>query len=436
MEEIRYTYTYRTYLKVRQLCSRNFLLLLAVFFLLTMTSVLMNAVAVKKLMDLMPPTWQEPSPYKLERTALLSTFSYLELFGILGYFFGGCLADKLGRRKTLGYSIALFTLFILLDFLAPSIYWLMLMRLGESYTFSMAFVAIFALIVDISPADTWTTAFGIFGASEAMNIFVFPVVNILVGEPTRATLNFFIFAFFLSLISLAIWLKLFRIDDLKNEIVEEIGSTPEKVKLAKIVFGVVLIVNLAFGILMFVCMLNSDLFKLGWGDIGKYNTTVQVIAFTGFFQVVGGLLADRFGKRTLMLFVCFAIPLMGALYHANSFSHFIWTYGLIHSAANMSSPSYSSMLMDVSSHKKRASILGLRYFFAAFANSIAYLVLGGGVYGDLNRVLLVIPIGLLCLVIPLILMIKETLFFNICPKTSNASFDRNKCMKRWFERNI
>lgn len=137
--------------------------------------------------------------------------------------------------------------------------------------------------------------------------------------------------------------------------------------------------------------------------------TQQVFAFAGISRTVGGILADKFGRKIMMLFGCLTMPFVGAFHFVSSFSQFIWIYAITYFIDSISAPSYLSILVENISPRKRASILGLRLSCIEFASYATYVVFGGiHTYGDISTNMLVVPVLFLGLSIPLILMIKES----------------------------
>jgi len=106
-------------------------------------------------------------------------------------------------------------------------------------------------------------------------------------------------------------------------------------------------------------------FSVGWGIT------------TAIAQIPGGWLADRMGRKTIVL-VCGIISalLIPLIPLTISLLQFIYTLGIISFLGNLSNPAYSAWFMDHIPPKRRAGSFGLTE--AAFGlGSIAGPMLGG-----------------------------------------------------------
>jgi DHA1 family tetracycline resistance protein-like MFS transporter len=91
---------------------------------------------------------------------------------------------------------------------------------------------------------------------------------------------------------------------------------------------------------------------------------------TGLVQLPGGKLADKFGRKPLVLFGFLGAPLVVLLGFSRSLLDFSLIMGGISAVGNISSPAISAWLMDLVPEHRRASASGITQTFSGVGLTI------------------------------------------------------------------
>jgi MFS family permease len=139
-------------------------------------------------------------------------------------------------------------------------------------------------------------------------------------------------------------------------------TSRQAVPLRRVIF-IFSLTNLLIGLLngFIGPLLNGFLmFRLG-ADPTEYGLVLSVAfgVITGLVQVPGGKLADKFGRKPLVLFSFLSVPLVFVLAFSRSLLEFSLIMGAISAVGNISSPAISAWLMDLVPQHKRASVSGI-----------------------------------------------------------------------------
>jgi len=309
---------------------------------------------------------------------------------LLGYFSGGVLADKYGRKRIFGFSFVIFWALLALGFAASNFLLLTLDLFVMSFHYGILFVSFFALLIDSVKPRLLAPAFGVFiGSANLVNLALWTNSDLEVS-----TFGFLVAAFVLSIVAFLIFRGILKASSNdKAEIPKGIQKF-EPANLIRTVIFLLFTFALSYAILDYVLRCGEHFTSLSSG-LG-----VQLIEITnvsaGVSSIVGGTIAYRVQRKRMMLFGYLTIPLMIALYFMDSSAHFFWVYVTIYSIYSASIPSYLSVLMEGTPSNRCASILGLSFYLQTFAHGAIYLTLGFG-YLKASDVFLIFPILLLCL---------------------------------------
>ena len=294
---------------------------------------------------------------------------------------GGILADKLGRRKLIIASFLIFPFSFLFYYLSNNYYYLIIGELIGGVAMGFSVPVFSAIIADIVPQASMSTAYGIFNLSWILSQIPSPIIGGFLSDAIDLKFPFLI-ALIISLACFIISLKASKRADesarprpseeeLGDEADPETGLSAYK-KVLMLFCGIEALNGLGNGILatlfvvypMYVLGISvlemGMTFSIGWG-----------IA-TALSQIPGGKLADKFGEKPLILACLIAsAPLLILLSLTRSLIQFILVLGLTCIVGNLSTPAYSSWLAASMPSTKRGT--GFGWTSAAFG---AGLIIG------------------------------------------------------------
>jgi len=357
--------------------SFTFLLLWLVMFLGTFADSISSPAIPYLIRDLM----KEEALVVMTLGSLSSSFYFMRTLVNIP---GGLIADRFGRKRLLLISTLPLPLSYLFLLISNNIYWLIASYLVRGACLGIIVPSINAIIADITRKDLRATSYGIFNLSWILSQIPAPAIGGFLAElilrlPFAVALIISATNFFLTF-KIAKNVKETRVSETEDLDVHE--ETIEKPKInykqSMLIFGVDnVLLGLANGILstVFTAYLMYKLgvsisemgisFSVGWGIT------------TAIAQIPGGWLADRMGRKTIVL-VCGIISalLIPLIPLTISLLQFIYTLGIISFLGNLSNPAYSAWFMDHIPPKRRAGSFGLTE--AAFGlGSIAGPMLGG-----------------------------------------------------------
>jgi DHA1 family multidrug resistance protein-like MFS transporter len=338
--------------------SRNFVLLLAIIFFATFASSMVAASPVPFLLKNLAET---EDAFAIFVGALMSASSAAM---ITANFAGGFLADRVGRKRVtiLGAGILVPSLFVYI--IVPNAFWVVVVYFVQMFSISLFQPALTALVADMSRVSSRGKAFGHFNLfAVGSSIPAFIIGGYLADN---MGLHFpFIVATLMSIVALASCFGLTGIHSGATSTSKAIAAVDDEnimmpFRSVILIFGAIsLLSGLANGMLM---PLNR-LYPINQLHV---NATELGLAFsfgiafvTALVQVPGGRLADRFGRKPLMLFSLLGAPFVVALAYTGSLFEFIVVVGGLEAFGNIGAPAYYAWQMELVPCSNRAFVSGL-----------------------------------------------------------------------------
>lgn len=265
---------------------------------------------------------------------------------------GGILADKLDRKTLITASLLVLPLSFLLYYLSDNCYYLIAGELIGGIAMGLLVPAVSAMVADIVPHATLSTAYGVFNLSWTLSQIPSPILGGLLSNAVNLRFPFLI-ALIFSLPCIMASLSLDKrtkasassksLEELKKE--DDASPAASYGKVLALFCGVEALNGLGNGVLvtLFVVYplyaLNASVLEMGavfsmsWG-----------IA-TAISQIPGGKLADKFGEKPLILAsIAGSAPLLILLSFTQTLPQYLILLGLACIIGNLSIPAYSSWL--------------------------------------------------------------------------------------------
>jgi len=285
----------------------------------------------------------------------------------IGYFVGGFAADTMGRKKVVILSFAVLALGCALFVVAPNLNWLYLANFIEFFAAGFSSPAISALVADCSEQGSRGMAFGIFNLSWIASGVAAPLLAGSLAQFVNLHTPFLL-ALLVSVAGLFVsYLLKGKKTDEKAEMAGDGGEAQKadsasRVGLGRIIliFGVANILNGLLNGFINPVLNGMLLFKLAAAPV-EYGLVLSLSSslVTGLVQIPGGKLADRFGRKPLVLFGFLGVPLVALLGFSSSLIDFSLILGGISAVGNISGPAISAWLMDLVPEQRRASASGI-----------------------------------------------------------------------------
>lgn len=282
----------------------------------------------------------------------------------IGYFAGGFAADAIGKKKVVILSFTVLAVGCGLFVIAPNLYGLYLANFVMFFASGFSSPAISALVADCSEQCSRGMAFGVFNLSWIASGVAAPLLAGYIAQFVNLYMPFML-AVLVSVAGLfAAYLLKGKSVDKKDKKSHEVKKTSTDASLGLkrviIIFSVTNILNGLLNGFINPVLNGMLLFKLAAAP-AEYGLVVSLSSslVTGLVQVPGGRLADRFGRKPLVLFGFLGVPLAALLGFSNSLLDFSLIMGGISAVGNISSPAISAWLMDLVPEHRRASVSGI-----------------------------------------------------------------------------
>jgi DHA1 family multidrug resistance protein-like MFS transporter len=282
---------------------------------------------------------------------------------ILGNFAGGFLADRVGRKRTIGLACVVLAPSLFVYVVVPNVFFVVAVYFVHMFAISLFQPAFTAFVADLSKLSSRGKAFGRFNLFWMGSTVPAPLVGGFLVDSVGLRFPFMVGSL-VAVVGLIASLGLVGIsggvtsgDKVSERESAENGLMPFRSVL--LFFGAVGVLSgLANGLLgplirdFPIYRLNADatalglVFSLGWG------------LATALVQVPGGWLTDRFGRKPLMLFSLLGALFVVGLAFTGSVAEFIVVSAGLVAFGNVAAPAYQAWLMELVHEKRRAKVMG------------------------------------------------------------------------------
>ncbi|HDD66443.1 MAG TPA: MFS transporter [Nitrososphaeria archaeon] len=330
---------------------------------------------------------------------------------------GGILADKLGRKILITFSLLILPFSFLLYYLSDNCYYLIAGELVGGIAIGLLVPAVSALVADITSAAALSTAYGIFNLSWILSQIPSPILGGFLSNVVGLKFPFLV-ALIASIPCIIASLKL----DGRAEAVKhaedsekpswEGGGSPggSYGRTLALFCGVEVLNGLGNGILA-TLLIVYPLYALRVSvlEMGIIFSVSWGIA-TAVSQIPGGRLADKFGEKPLIIASIMGFtPILILLPTAQTLTQYLFLLGLSCVIGNLSIPAYSSWLATSIPPTKRGAGFGATS--AAFGSGSIIGPLIGSILWNILKPNAMIAFAsaaiIFALTIPLIYMIKS-----------------------------
>jgi DHA1 family multidrug resistance protein-like MFS transporter len=342
--------------------SRNYLLLLAIVFFTTFASSMVSGSAVFFLVKSLAVTAEATTTF----IGVLVAVSSLAM--ISGSFVGSFLADKVGKKLTISLACLILvpSLFVysVVDSVLPVILTYFVQMLAM-YLFQPAFTA---FVADLSRLSSRGKAFGGFNFFWMISAVPAPLIGGALVDTVGLRFPFMVG----SAVAVIGFVASFGLASVSDKAVSVSAVSESKATWkAPMAFGKVL---WFYGAIAFLTGLANGLGGPLIRDFPIYTLGVDATQLglifslssglaTALVQVPGGLLADKFGRKPLMLISLLGAPFVVGLAFTGSVYEFILVGLGLFAFGNIGSPAYQAWLMELVQDTRRAKVWG-------FANAV------------------------------------------------------------------
>lgn len=335
------------------------------------------------------------------------------VFSLIPAFFGGYLADAIGRKKMIYSMSALLAFNTVTYLLAPSWEWLLLGKSMDAIFGALRQPAFTALLGDSTRAERRSMSYGMWQAIPPIFGLASPyIIGILMDRYGVLRAQRWAYSILLISSSLAAFLRYRYLTetlppenrvlvDYKKVIGETLNDFRETIKgiskymWALIFMGVLYQLGASIGGIYMVTYATEDVIHLSSSQWGLINTASVLVGMIVSIPFAAG--ADRFGRVKTALLSLFMTPLaiIGFIYSGDFLQTFA-SYIALTILGNMGSVASQALFIDFSERDHRGRITALTSvvgatqnfnFQIAGANNVASAVgnvIGGVIYENIS----------------------------------------------------
>jgi len=337
--------------------SRDFVLLSIIVFFTTFASVMVSGSAVIFLVKSLAVT---PSATAAFIGVLVSVSSVAM---ILGNFAGGFLADRVGRKRTIGLACVVLAPSLFVYVVVPSVFFVVAVYFVHMFAMSLFQPAFTAFVADLSRLSSRGKAFGRFNLFWMGSTVPAPLVGGLLVDSVGLRFPFMVG----SLVAVVGLIASFGLVSVSSEAApvekvsddEDAGKSLMPFRRVLLFFGGIGVLSgLANGLLGPLAR-DFPIYRLGADAtmLGLVFSLGSGLA-TALVQVPGGWLTDRFGRKPLMLFSLLGAPFVVGLAFTGSVAEFIVVSAGLVAFGNLAAPAYQAWLMELVHEGRRAKAMG------------------------------------------------------------------------------
>ena len=285
---------------------------------------------------------------------------------VVGSLFGGFISDKVGRRKSVLLAFAVLALGFILFIISQSLMLLFTASFLEMLGYYLASPSFIALIADYTSHSSRGKGYGIFNLSWITAQIPAPILGGYLAELLGLKIPFYL-SLIMAIATIPFSLMVPRQVHKEEILNENTNCTEDNDSLPPMPLRTVLtlftmsylISGLANGFVN--ALINSYVIF----DLGASTAEFGLVSSLGFglvtalAQIPGGKLADKFGRKPLVLSSGLIIPLIPVLAFTSNIWQFILVLAFICLIGNISSPAVNAWLMESVPSSRRASASGL-----------------------------------------------------------------------------
>jgi DHA1 family multidrug resistance protein-like MFS transporter len=338
--------------------SRNYVLLLVIVFLANFASSMVSGSAVFFLVKALAKT----SEATTEFIGVLISVGSLSM--ISGSFAGGFLAERVGRKTTIGLACVILAPSLFLYSVVTSVFFVVLVYFVHMFAMYLFQPAFTAFVADLSRLSSRGKAFGGFNLFWMISTVPAPLIGGILVDRVGLQFPFMIG----SAVAVAGLIASFGLMKVSGRVIplgevadsQSEGKAPMPLASVLWLFGAIsLLTGLANG-LGGPLIRDFPIYKLNVDatQLGLIFSLSSGLA-TALVQVPGGFLTDRFGRKSLMLASLLGTPFVVGLAFTGSLSQFILVGVGLFAFGNLGSPAYQAWLMELVQDAQRARVWGL-----------------------------------------------------------------------------
>lgn len=284
---------------------------------------------------------------------------------IIGSSLGGYVADRFGRKKAIFLAFTILTSSFVVLYLSQDIMLLFVASFIEMLGFHLAAPSFTASIADLTSRSSRGTSYGVYNLSWIFSQILGPALGGLIADISGLKTPFLV-SLLISFVATALSLLISK--DTGETIPTQVSSSEEDYEVDS-VMPLKTVLQL-FGIAFVINGVANGAFSAIMSPYVMYNlqastTEFGLVSSLGFglvaaiVQIPGGKLADKYGRKPLVLSSSIALPFIPALALTTNIWQFVLLLGVICAIGNISTPAVNAWLMDSLPKSKRASVYGV-----------------------------------------------------------------------------
>jgi MFS family permease len=345
-------------------------------------------------------------------------FSVESVASILSTLPGGLLSDRVGRKKTIVLSSSIYLVAQLVYVFSKNWYWLVAASFVRGLAVGLSLPSFHALIADLTGAENRGTAFGVYNLSWTTSSIPAPIIGGYLASQVGIKSTFLV-ALILSFLAIVLALRLTETrvkhspSPIKSQSKHKGDNDVKPVMSFKAVIaifcGMTLLGTLSWGIQrvltpsFLVFKLNVNALQLG------IATSLGWAVISSILSIPGGKLADRWGRRRIMLIGLMSAPFITLLSFSRSLGQYIFFWGLATAFSQLRMPAESALLMDLTPRGKRARTFSINETAVSVGLALGPII--GGFLWAFSEPYVFVPFLIASILIffkaPLILMLKK-----------------------------